>query len=106
LHGVTVPEGARMLLLAGSANRDPRVFADADRYELDRTPEVFQKIASFGFGRHFCLGASLARLEARVCLEELVARVAGYDIDTEGVERVHSANVRGFAVLPTSVTLR
>jgi len=106
LHGVTVPQGARLLLLAGSANRDPRAFPDPDRYELDRPAAEFQKIASFGFGRHFCLGASLARLEARVCLEELAARVADYEIDAERAVRVHSANVRGFAALPTSVTPR
>ena len=50
----------------------PRVFADPDRYDLDRA-EPLPQLASFGFGRHFCLGASLARLEARVALEELVA---------------------------------
>ena len=54
------------------------------RYDLDRPERELQQIASFGFGRHFCLGASLARLEARVCLEELVARVADYDIDADG----------------------
>jgi cytochrome P450 len=64
------------------------------------------QIASFGFGRHFCLGASLARLEARVCLEELVARVADYDVDPDGIERVHSVNVRGLATLPTTVRAR
>jgi len=53
-----------------------------------------------------CLGAPLARLEARVMLEELVARVADYDIDTEQARRVHSINVRGFASLPTTVTTR
>jgi cytochrome P450 len=57
-------------------------------------------------GRHFCLGASLARLEARVVLEELVDRVAAYDIDEAGARRVHSVNVRGFATLPTTVELR
>ena len=94
-----------MLLLAGSANRDERAFADPDRYDLDRDRESVG-IASFGVGRHFCLGASLARLEARVVLEELVKRVADYEIDPAGTRRVHSVNVRGFETLPTSVTLR
>ena len=49
---------------------------------------------------------ALARLEARVCLEELVARVADYDVDPDGIERVHSINVRGFATLPTTVRAR
>ena len=106
LHGTVIPERSRVVLLVGSANRDERVFANADRYDLDRPLTEMQQLASFGFGRHFCLGASLARLEARVCLEELVARVAHYDIDVAGIRRVHSVNVRGFATLPTSVTLR
>ncbi|HEY5024966.1 MAG TPA: cytochrome P450 [Acidimicrobiales bacterium] len=98
-----VPDGARVLLLVGSANRDPDAFPDPDRYDLDRDTT---KLISFGGGRHFCLGAPLARLEARVMLQELVARVADYDIDTTGARRVHSINVRGFARLPTTVTSR
>jgi hypothetical protein len=103
LHGEVVPAGDRVLLLAGSANRDERVFADPDRYDLDRDNT---QTASFGFGRHYCLGASLARLEARVALEELVARVSSYDIDEPAAARVHTVNVRGFATLPTSVVPR
>jgi cytochrome P450 len=103
LLGTTVHDGERVLLLVGSANRDPDAFADPDRYDLDRDTT---KLISFGGGRHFCLGASLARLEARVVLEELVGRVADYDIDASGARRVHSINVRGFASLPTTVTPR
>jgi cytochrome P450 len=104
LHGTTVPAGERVVLLVGSANRDERAFPDPDRYDLDRTD--LAQLVSFGFGRHFCMGASLARLEARVCLEELVARVRDYDIDPAGVRRVHSVNVHGFAALPTTVVPR
>ncbi|HEX6417632.1 MAG TPA: cytochrome P450 [Acidimicrobiales bacterium] len=103
-HGGVIPAGGRVLLLLGSANRDPRAFPDPDRFDLDRARDV--QLASFGVGRHYCLGASLARLEARVALEELLARVADYDIDESGAARVHSANVRGFATLPTTVTRR
>ena len=92
-----------MLLLVGSANRDAAVFPDGDRYDLDRDTS---QLASFGVGRHFCLGASLARLEARVCLEELVSLISDYDIDEAGAQRVHSVNVRGFATLPTTVERR
>lgn len=105
LHDRLIPAGDRVVLLVGSANRDPRAFADPDRYDLDRA-EPLPQLASFGFGRHFCLGASLARLEARVALEELVAEVEDYDIDPDGIERVHSVNVRGFAALPSSITFR
>ncbi len=106
IHGATIPAGERVVLVVGSANRDERVFADPDRYDFDRPERERQQTASFGFGRHFCLGAALARLEARVALEELVARVADYDIDAAAVRRVHSVNVRGFAALPTTVVLR
>ena len=104
LHGGVVPARGKVVLLLGSANRDPRAFPDPDRYDLDRAQDT--QLASFGVGRHFCLGASLARLEARVTLEEVVARVSDYDVDEAGAERVHSANVRGFARLPTTVTRR
>ncbi|HMK64046.1 MAG TPA: cytochrome P450, partial [Acidimicrobiales bacterium] len=103
LCGNVVPDSARVLLLLGSANRDERVFPDPDRYDLDRDTT---KLLSFGSGRHHCLGAPLARLEARVGLGELVRRVADYDVDPGGAERVHSINVRGFATLPTDVVLR
>lgn len=107
LHGATIPTGDRVLLLAGSANRDPRAFPEPDRYDLARFGgSDTSGIASFGVGRHFCLGASLARLEARVVLEELVSRVVDYDIDEHGATRVHSVNVRGFERLPTTVTVR
>jgi hypothetical protein len=103
LHGVRVPAAARVLLLIGSANRDERVFPEADLFDLDR--DSAEKV-SFGSGPHFCLGASLARLEARVALEELTKRVADYDIDESAVVRVHSPNVRGFTRLPTTVVRR
>jgi hypothetical protein len=103
IRGSTIPEGDRVLLLIGSANRDEEVFADPDRYDLDRDTS---RLVSFGSGRHFCMGAPLARLEARLALTELVKQVASYDIDTDGIERVHSFNVRGLAALPTTVTRR
>ncbi|HEY7916962.1 MAG TPA: cytochrome P450 [Acidimicrobiales bacterium] len=103
LHGVDIPEGERVLLLVGSANRDGDVFPDPDRYDLDRDTS---RLVSFGSGRHFCMGAPLARMEARIGLAELVKRVSSYDIDPDGIERVHSINVRGLAALPTSAALR
>ncbi len=106
LHDTVIPTGERVVLVVGAANRDERVFTEPERYDLDRPVSELQQIASFGFGRHFCLGASLARLEARVCLEELVARVADYDIDPDAIRRVHSVNVRGFASLPTTIEAR
>ena len=103
LHGIRIPAGGRVLLLIGSANRDEAVFPDADRYDLDRDTT---ELVSFGVARHFCLGASLARLEARVALTELVQRVEDYDVHPDGARRVHSVNVRGFESLPTTVKPR
>ncbi len=87
----------------GSANRDEAVFPHPDRYDLDRDTS---RMISFGSGRHFCMGAPMARMEARLGLGELVKRVSHYDVDPDGIERVHSINVRGLAALPTTVTLR
>lgn len=108
VDGITVPEGSRVLLLIGSANRDEEVFHDPDRYDLDRAAPGGDaaKLVSFGGGRHFCMGAPLARLEARVALTELVTRVASYEVDPDAMVRVHSINVRGMAALPTTVRRR
>ncbi|MGW4425294.1 cytochrome P450 [Streptosporangium sp. NPDC004631] len=103
LHGTVVPAGARVVLLGASANRDPRVFPHADRYDLTR--DTGQAVA-FGSGPHFCLGAALARLQLRVILEELVSAVDHYDIDETGIAFTHSPNLRGFRALPTTVGLR
>ncbi|MEU8125448.1 cytochrome P450 [Spirillospora sp. NPDC049024] len=103
LHGVTVPAGARVLLVLGAANRDPRAFRDPDRFDLAR--DTTAKI-SFGSGRHYCIGADLARLEARIALEELAARVGDYDIDEARARRLASPYVRGFAELPTTAVRR
>jgi cytochrome P450 len=103
LHGVRIPAGGRVLLLIGSANRDEEVFPDAASYDIGRDTT---EMVSFGVGRHFCLGASLARLEARVALGELVRRVEDYDVDPDRARRVHSVNVRGFESLPTTVKVR
>ncbi|MEU6558345.1 cytochrome P450 [Nocardia nova] len=103
LHGVTIPAGARILLLTGSANRDPEVFDRPDVFDIDRDTS---DAVVFGSGRHHCLGSNLGLLELRTALGEIGARVSDYDIDTGGVRRVHSSNNRGFAALPTTVTPR
>lgn len=103
-HGGVIPAGSKVLLLIGSANRDSEVFDDADSYRLDRPDKG--NLASFGAGVHFCLGAHLARLEANVALREFARRVRSYRVRDEGIERVHSTNVRGFAKLPIAVEVR
>jgi cytochrome P450 len=104
LHGVTAPAGSQLVLLLASGNRDATVFADGDDFDIARDTT---QLISFGAGRHYCLGANLARLEANIALGELVERARRIEVDdTAGVERVHSINVRGFAHLPVQVTTR
>lgn len=100
LHGKTMPKGRKVLLLIGSANRDERAIARPDEFDVRRAP---QPHLAFGYGIHVCLGASLARLEGRVALEEVLPRMPEYVVDETGLERVHSANVRGYARVPLRV---
>jgi cytochrome P450 len=77
LHGQTLREGEQLFLLFGSANRDEREFEDADRFDVRRRSK---RHLAFGQGIHFCLGKSLARLEARVAFEELLASAPDYEL--------------------------
>ena len=101
LYDTTIPEDDVLLLLPGSAHRDERVFDDPDAFVIGR--EIGSKLMSFGSGAHFCLGAHLARMEARVALAELFKRIRGYEVDEANAVRVHSSSVRGFAHLPMTV---
>ncbi|CAN3130901.1 cytochrome P450 [Mycobacterium sp. smrl_JER01] len=101
LYDTVIPDGDVLLLLPGSAHRDERVFERPDDYLIGR--DIGSKLMSFGSGAHFCLGAHLARMEARVALAELFKRIRGYEVDEANAVRVHSSNVRGFARLPISV---
>lgn len=106
LHGRVAPQGSKLLLCLGSANRDASVFARPDEYDITRDADELAPLLSFGGGRHFCLGANLARLEARVALTALVQRARAIEVDHDGCRRVHSVNVRGFAIAPMSVEVR
>ena len=101
-HGTTLHDGDTVLLMPGAAHRDERVFDNPDAYRIGR--DIGSKLLSFGSGAHFCLGAHLARMEARVALTALFERITGYEVDTANAVRVHSSNVRGFASLPIDVT--
>ncbi|MGB0618414.1 MAG: cytochrome P450 [Myxococcota bacterium] len=102
IHGHLIPKGARVHLLYAAANRDPRIFDEPDRFDVARTPNNH---LAFGFGIHFCLGASLARLELRVGIETLLSRAPDYALDLEGLDRLPSDTNRGFARLPTRLRL-
>ena len=97
LHGVDIPEGARVALVTGAAGRDPREFPDPDRLDVRRRPA---RALYFGYGQHVCIGKSLARLEARVALEELALRWPEWRVDEEGLTRTYQAHVRGFRNVP------
>ncbi|MDF2823868.1 MAG: cytochrome [Mycobacterium sp.] len=103
LYNTVIPDGDIVLLLPGSAHRDERVFADPDNFVIGR--EIGSKLMSFGSGAHFCLGAHLARMEARVALTELFSRIDGFEVDESNAVRVHSSNVRGFASLPVTLQI-
>jgi cytochrome P450 len=97
LSGVDIAEGDYVLLLYQSANRDEAVFGPtADQLDLTRSPNPH---TSFGYAEHYCLGAGLARLEARIVFEELLARWPVYELAGE-VERLPSRLARGVTHLP------
>ena len=75
IGGVPIPADANLLLLLGSENRDPGVFDDPEHFDIHR--QNAKEHLSFGFRAHYCLGAPLVRLEVRIVLEELSARLPG-----------------------------
>jgi cytochrome P450 len=97
VHGVAIPNGARVALVTGAACRDPREFPDPDRLDVRRKPE---RSLYFGHGQHVCIGKSLARLEARVALQEVVRRWPDWQVDEAGLTRTYQAHVRGFQNVP------
>jgi cytochrome P450 len=96
LAGTRIPRGAVVAALLGSANRDERAFPDPDRFDALRDTRGH---LAFGFGPHFCLGAALARLEARVALEALVPELVHCKRVGERNARIDSFLVRGRAHL-------
>ena len=99
-YGTTVPEGSAMLLLVGSANRDERRYDRPDQFDIHRTDGQH---LTFGYGLHFCLGASLARLEGRVALDELLTRFPEWDVDYDNITLSSTSTVRGWESMPITV---
>jgi cytochrome P450 len=95
-RGTTVPEGSIMLLLNGSANRDERRYPDGEKFDIHRGDTHL----SFGHGLHFCLGSALARMQARVALEEVIKRWPDWEVDYANARKAHTTSVRGWAKLP------
>ncbi len=92
LRGTRIPKGSTVLAMIGAANRDPQQFPDPDRFDIHRST---QGHLAFGYGIHFCLGSHLARLEARVALEELIPLLAGRTLAEGGVVYGDSYLTRG-----------
>jgi cytochrome P450 len=99
-YGQSIPEGSVMLLLNGSANRDERHFPDGERFDIHRSGGHL----SFGQGLHFCLGSALARMQARVVLEEMLKRWPDWQVDYDNASKAHTSSVRGWAKLPVTVS--
>jgi len=93
VHGRTIPAGAQVLVHIGAANRDERHFDDPDRFLLER-PD--QRHLGMGHGPHFCVGAPLGRLLARIAWEELLVVAGRWEADLEGGRRVTTPNFRGW----------
>ena len=102
LHGVTIPAGRKTLLLYAAANRDPRRYgADADELDIGREPS---QLLTFGQGAHHCIGNAAARIQVRVALEELLARIPRFEVDLDAVTWAAGPYVRRPVTVPLEVT--
>jgi len=102
LHGQTLLEGQKLLLLYPSANRDEQVFEDPEEFDITRSPNDH---VAFGFGSHFCLGNRLARLELSVMFDQLLDRLPDLALAEEGEPPRRPANfVSGFETMPVVFT--
>lgn len=99
LHGRAIPPRSKLQVAFAAANRDPSRFADPDEFRLDRDRRELGRHVAFGWGIHFCIGAPLARLEARVAFERLLARLADIELAGEPV-RNDSFVLHGLTSLP------
>ncbi|MDQ2678307.1 MAG: cytochrome P450 [Actinomycetota bacterium] len=99
-YGTTVPAGSAMLLSMASANRDPRYYDRPDVFDITRADTTH---LTFGYGLHFCLGASLARLEGSVALDEMLNRWPEWDIDDDGISLFPTSTVRGWEHMPITI---
>jgi cytochrome P450 len=100
LHGEKIQSGTFVALITGSACRDERVFSDPDRFDVTRR---IDRHVAFGWGRHICMGAWLARLEMRITIEEILRRFPEYDLVEDGLEQNYAINVSGYAKMPIRI---
>ncbi|MGH3040586.1 MAG: cytochrome P450, partial [Gaiellaceae bacterium] len=98
-HGRTIREGDRIRWIMAAANRDPRAFEDPDRFDIARQPNPH---VSFGAGIHYCLGASLARIEGQEVFRALAERFAELRLETEQLSHQPSIQFRSLTSLPVA----
>ena len=99
IHGQTVPAGQRSAALLGSANRDDRQFDEPDAFDIHRRASNL----SLSFGPHYCLGANLARIEARIVFGEVLKRYPEWDVDYDAAVFEVSPPLRSWSRLPVVV---
>jgi cytochrome P450 len=98
-----VPEGSVVVLITAATGRDQRQFPDPDPDTLEVERHI-ERHMSFGFGVHVCMGASLARLEARIVIEEMLKRFPEWDVKWDDAEIVHTgSSIRGYSKLPITI---
>jgi cytochrome P450 len=103
IRGRILRQGDKVLLMYASANRDEQVFRRPERLDVGRDPNPH--VAFGGYGPHFCLGASLARLELRVMFEELLRRIPDMELaGSRPLEVTPSNFIRGLRRLPVEFT--
>jgi cytochrome P450 len=102
IGGMAVKAGEKVMMSWASANRDETVFPDSDAFDIRRRPN---RHLNFGAGAHHCLGANLTRLEARICMEEVLRRLPDYRLVEEGLERIpDSSTLYGYLSVPVTFT--
>ncbi|MGV0794236.1 cytochrome P450 [Mycolicibacterium sp. XJ1819] len=98
----SVPAYKPVFLMGASANRDPRAFDDGETFDITRDRAQAQNLG-LGYGIHSCLGAALARMESAIALEKLLDFMPRYEVDFDGLQRVHMQNVAGYHHVPVKV---
>ncbi|WP_139333159.1 cytochrome P450, partial [Mycobacterium sp. SP-6446] len=97
-----IPAGKPVFLCGAAANRDPDAFTNAETFDIERDHTEAQHVG-LGYGIHSCLGAALARLESRIALERLLDFMPRYEVNWDGLQRVHMQNVAGWQNVPVKV---
>lgn len=102
VSGGVIPAGKPVFLCGAAANRDPDAFTNAEEFDIERDHTEAQHLG-LGYGIHSCLGAALARMESRIAIEKLLDFMPRYEVNWDGLQRVHMQNVAGYQNVPVKV---